>query len=586
MLYTFIIGFFLILMVIGYLYLRKSPEPKKNNEINKQIDPLSGYTGPEIILGNMYTEYLPGKTESYGIEGYVDYVELSRQVDITFMWANKAGFDNVNKLVFKRYIIKTVSDNNNGTTTEATSTNDDIIINKSEDTKEYFYNFYPGKDNSGNQNYHKITFKGVSLPEDNTISLVGKNAIVMYYSETGEGGSEILTPLTPVETSDDVQSVEIFEDKLTQALDSYESIIDTFPPKIRKGNDIKVKSDIKKIGYFISAGNNENVIQQYIDDNKYGKSEIYMIPQTGNKSMKLKFEHGSVEQFIKFERGNTRGGSFSIVNSIDQATPFTIVKEEVDEDALSIKYKFKFNYDNTDYYMTLTEDGGTNKLVMLSEDEIDTIGEYNNMVIKFRGYGDTNCELQRSDITSNDDWKTTGKKLYEFNVIKKPIGTGTCTYTDDLGNSYNDVTVQELQDGSFQRELDTKVDCEIQEPSIDECSDSNNGIKTTKWDVTYMPMNSGVSCVSKYPQISSANFDENKKQYIDTSTCDRNCKGTETCTKTKDGTCIKSGPGPGTQKWKVECKYDVTQTKWNNGSSCPYSDGAITSSYTEEKECY
>jgi hypothetical protein len=587
-------------MVIGYLYLRKSPEPKKNNEI-KQIDPLSGYTGPEIILGNMYSEYLPGKTESYGIEGYnieyltgenVDYVELSRQVNITFMWANKAGFDNVNKLVFKRYIIKTVPDNNNGTTTEATNTNDDIIINKSEDTKQYFYNFYPEKDDSGNQNYHKITFKGVSLPDDNTISLVGKNAIVMYYSETGEDGGEILTPLTPEETSTDVQSVEIFEDKITQALDSYKSIIDTFPPKIRQGNDIKVKSDIEKIGYFISTGNNENVIQEYID-NKYGQSEIYMIPQTGNTSMKLKFEHESVEQFIKFERDNNRGGSFSIVNSIDKATPFTIVKEEVDEDALSIKYKFKFNDGNTDYYMTLTEDGDTvdtYKLVMLSEDEIDTIGEYNNMVIKFRGYGDSNCELERSDITdSNEDWKITGEKLYEFKIIKNPIGTGTCTYTDDLGNSYNDVTVEEIQNGSFQRTLDTKVDCEIQEPpNIVECSDSNNGVKTKTWDVKYMPMNNGVSCVTKYPDISSANFDQNKKQYKDTSTCDRVCKGTETCTETKDGTCTKTGagPGPGTQKWNVECTYDITQTKWNNGAPCPYADDAITQSYTKTTSCY
>jgi hypothetical protein len=552
----------------------------------------------------MYSEYLPGKTESYGIEGYnieydtgdtVDYVELSKKVNISFQWANRAGFDNVDKLVFKRYVFVEETTTENGSETTkltAKSTNDDITIIKSEDTKQYFYNFYPEDDTSGKQMYHKITFKGVSLPENNTISLVGTNAIVMYYAETNEDNVDTLVALTPETSEESVPSVIVSADKMTQALDSYKSIIDVFPPKIRQGSDIKVTSDIEKIGYFISTGNNENVIQQYIDSS-YGQSQIYMIPQEGNKSMKLKFEDNNAEKFIKFERtGGIRGGSFSVVDSISNATAFNIVKEEVDEDTIIVRYKFKYtitgnNGTTTDYYMTLTkDDNDTDKLVMLSEDEIDTSYEYKNLIIKFRGYGETNCELERSDITTGNDWQSSGQKTYEFKVIKKPVGTGTCTYTDDLGDSYDDVTVDELDAGSFERKLPTKVDCEIQEPNIDECSDSNNGIKTTKWDVTYMPMNSGVSCVSKYPQISSANFNENKKQYIDTSTCDRNCKGTETCTETKNGICMHSGPGPGRQKYNVECKYNVTQTKWNNGSSCPYSDGAITSSYTKEKDCY
>jgi len=606
MLYTFIIGFFLILMVIGYLYLRKSPEPKKNNEINKQIDPLSGYTGPEIILGDMYSEYLPGKTESYGIEGYnieydtgdtVDYVELSKKVNISFQWANRAGFDNVDKLVFKRYVFVEETTTENGSETTkltAKSTNDDITIIKSEDTKQYFYNFYPEDDTSGKQMYHKITFKGVSLPENNTISLVGTNAIVMYYAETNEDNVDTLVALTPETSEESVPSVIVSADKMTQALDSYKSIIDVFPPKIRQGSDIKVISDIEKIGYFISTGNNENVIQQYIDSS-YGQSQIYMIPQEGNKSMKLKFEDNNAEKFIKFERtGGIRGGSFSVVDSISNATVFNIVKEEVDEDTIIVRYKFKYtitgnNGTTTDYYMTLTkDDNDTDKLVMLSEDEIDTSYEYKNLIIKFRGYGDTNCELERSDITTGNDWQSSGQKTYEFKVIKKPIGTGTCTYTDDLGDSYDDVTVDELDAGSFERKLPTKVDCKISEPTIDECSDSNNGIYTKTWDVEYMPQNNGAACDVRYSEISTATFDETNNKYKIKSTCDQNCIGAidEDDCITEDGNCVyPNGPGIALKWVSKKCKYKVSQKKWNNGSDCKHKNNDMVLVSQEQKQC-
>lgn len=587
MLYTLIIIFLLVLIVIGYLYLRKSPEPKKNTE-SKEINPLSLYTGPEIILGDMYSEYLPGKTESYDIEGYnieydpgdtVDYKELSRKVDISFQWANRAGFDNVDKLVFKRYIVEESINGEGEKVTTATNTNDDIIITKNEDTEQYFYNFYPDKDGNGNQIYHKITFKGVNLPENNTISLVGTNAIVMYYAETNENNVEELFPLTPETDEESVSSVIVSADKMTQALDSYKSIIDVFPPKIRQGNDIKVTADIQKIGYFISTGNNENVIQQYIDSN-YAQSQIYMIPQSGNKSMKLKFEHSGAEKFIKFERGagTDRGGSFSVVDSISAATPFNIVKEEVDEDTVVIRYKFKYTTNGNDYYMTLTKDTDDNdKLVMLTEDEIDTSDEYKNLIIKFRGYGDTNCELEISDITSGDEWKTSGEKTYEFKVIKKPVGTGICTYTDDLGTSYDDVTANELNDGSFQRTLPTNVDCQLSEPNIDECSDSNNGINTKTWDIEFMPQNNGAKCDVKYSEISSATFDGTNNRYEVKSTCDQNCKGginQDDC-ETSTTTCIFTGPGFGTQKLTKKCRYKVSKKKWNNGSECPYKDNEM-----------
>jgi hypothetical protein len=576
-----------VLIVIGYLYLRKSPEPKKNTE-SKEINPLSLYIGPEIILGDMYSEYLPGKTESYDIEGYnieydpgdtVDYKELSKKVNISFQWANRAGFDNIDKFVFKRYVFVESTTAEGETVTTATNTYDDIIINKNEDTKQYFYNFYPDKDGSGNQIYHKITFNGVNLPEDNTISLVGTNAIVMYYAETDENNVEKLVPLTPETDQESVPSVIVSADKMTQALDSYKSIIDVFPPKIRQGSDIKVTSDIQKIGYFISTGNNENVIQQYISST-YLQSQIYMIPQSGNKSMKLKFEHNGTEKFIKFEKGTVRGGSFSVVDSINDATPFNIVKEEVDEDTVVIRYKFKYTINNNDYYMTLTKDtNNTDKLVMLTEDEIDTSDEYKNLIIKFRGYGDTNCELERSDSTGGDEWKTSGEKTYEFKVIKNPIGTGKCTYTDDLGTSYDDVTVDELNNGSFERTLPTNVDCQLSQPNTDECSDSNNGINTKTWIIEYMPQNNGAKCDVKYSEISSATFDETNKRYEVKSTCDQDCKGglvenDNVCETTKT-LCIQTGPGPGTQRITKKCPYIVSQKKWNNGNECPYKNNEM-----------
>ena len=122
--------FAIIMIMIGIslaLYFFNKP-----SEITDPSPPT--VFGPQIEVESIDAVFNPDNKdnvsgymiEGYAAEGNIDYISLSKNVDISIKWSNQSGFENINELIFKRYV---------DTTVKATKT-----LNRATDAK-YFKTF-------------------------------------------------------------------------------------------------------------------------------------------------------------------------------------------------------------------------------------------------------------------------------------------------------------------------------------------------------------------------------------------------------------------------------------------------------------
>ena len=379
--------FAIIMIMIGIslaLYFFNKP-----SEITDSSPPT--VFGPQIEVESIDAVFNPDNKdnvsgymiEGYAAEGNIDYISLSKNVDISIKWSNQSGFENINELIFKRYV---------DTTAKATKT-----LNRATDAK-YFKTF---------EKDLVVSFPGSEL----NYSVIGVNKIKIFYKN-----NNVETELTPTS----MQGVTVSSEDLTQTLDSIAPVVVVYKPAVN--NEITVSPNISKTGYYLYPGGINKSIQEYVvAGTPHG--QVYLTP-SGTSNTIIKVKVPSNNKYIKY---NTTSKSFEFS---DTGTEFKLVKGEV---ANTLRLKDM----NADSFIVID---GTGKLTMLNTSDISTREVYNTLdiVIRDTGLQKVNCNFVWDEGAVD---KNTGKRKDTYRIITPPAAGGTACTNKNGDTKYVNVPI-------------------------------------------------------------------------------------------------------------------------------------------------
>ena len=369
---------FAILFVIIGIALAFYFTNKKSQTTVPEEDPLSMFFDPQIELESIDAVFNPDKVSGYIIEGYaaqgdINYVTLSKNVDLSIKWSNKAGFESVNELIFKRYVGDVMRQSKELTRTK---------------NPEYFRAF---------ERNLKVDFPGSEIGQ---YSLIGVNKIKIFYKK-----NDVETELTPA----NMTGVSISPEDLAQTLDLLAPIVVIYTPALNE--NISITESISKTGYYLYPGGVNKSIQEYVEvGTPHGK--VYLTPSgTSNTTIKIRVE--STNKFIVYDTN----GTFGFNNT---GTEFTLVRGELEN-----TIRLSIRAGGVESFFAIVN--GTPK--MLTTDNINTRDVYDTLDILVRDTGlqKVDCEYQWLEGAIN---KATGQRTDTYDIITPSAAGGiACTET-------------------------------------------------------------------------------------------------------------------------------------------------------------
>ena len=373
---------FAILFVIIGIALAFYFTNKKSQTTVPEEDPLSMFFDPQIELESIDAVFNPDNPDNvsgYIIEGYaaqgdINYVTLSKNVDLSIKWSNKAGFESVNELIFKRYVGDVMRQSKELTRTK---------------NPEYFRAF---------ERNLKVDFPGSEIGQ---YSLIGVNKIKIFYKK-----NDVETELTPA----NMTGVSISPEDLAQTLDLLAPVVVVYKPALN--DNISITESITKTGYYLYPGSVNKSIQEYVvTGTPHGK--VYLTP-SGDDNTTIKIRVDSNKQFIAY---NTNG-SFEFNNT---GTEFKLVRGELENTVrLSIKVG------EVESFFAI--DNGIPK--MLTTDNINSRDVYNTLDILIRDTGLQKVDCGYEWIDGTPD-KATGTRTDTYNIITPSAAGGiACEHSD------------------------------------------------------------------------------------------------------------------------------------------------------------
>jgi len=443
---------FAILFVIIVIALAFYFTNKKSQTTVPEEDPLSMF-GPQIEVTDFSLTLNPDgnkDVEGYAVEGGdVNYTNLSKNVNLSITWKNRNGFQNVNKLLIKRFV--------------GDDEQDSVTLLRTDTVNEKYFQSFTLDDPL------KYTFsnkKASSQQNEVYYNVLGDNRIKIYYER-----EEQYIELTPP----GLKAVAITEEQLALTKELLYPEVYIYTPTTE--STISVDPTISRTGYYIYMGNVKLGIQEYIVPSRpHGR--IYLVPSTENTKVKLKLE--ITEEFIKYDFVNNKfsfdtvnGTEFSVVKGIIEGNirlkvgdlfiavkddilimidPKNITTAEVD-DSLDIKILTtplqivdcigKWNPGEDDYnsgsrtdtYEVTTQKSQYGSDCIDTDGSIVIDGQTNTVNVTFNCQGDYDytkssaCYVAENSTTQLTTCGVTGRKYFTFDETRAAKNNGTCPAT-------------------------------------------------------------------------------------------------------------------------------------------------------------
>ena len=309
--------------------------------------------GPTIEVSELQATQNPDKsdntvtkTESYMIqtsEGYdatqgtFDDKELSKNIQLSLMWNNGGGWDEINKI-----IIKWEQEVTDDTKTKNVERMRHTIQKGASENAKYFTQYESGLTHTFTANKKQPNASGVALDVDDSkkFSAVGKNMIHVYYVDKDKNEVRL--------TGDDVPSYTVTVDMLSATKDLLSAKTFTYKPTT---GGATISANITEHEYYLySSAVKKDIINHISNGTKKGK--VLLLPEgvsAANSTVRLK---------VKLDTGGTSGKTYFLkrgtggIIEIFDATSVTTFGDE---------YKFEVVTGKSDDYIRFRQLGDTHK---------------------------------------------------------------------------------------------------------------------------------------------------------------------------------------------------------------------------------
>lgn len=325
---TLIVTLYIVYKRYDELSPSSSPSPSGGT-------PTPGGGGPVINVQGIKRTLNPDKsdngtsTSGYAIREYsngnYDYNELSKNVNVSIVWDNKAGFESIDKIIAKWSVRP---DENSSYEVKMTK-------EVSRDNQMAAYTSY-SIDN-------KVTFTG-----DGNFSAIGDNIVDLYYT-LEENGEEV--KLTP-EIGDGFEAWNIQTSDLSATLDSTTPLSYTYKPGTFEGESDIVADYGVNYFYLFSNSVRKDVIEEIYNSTSRNDVDNYvrLIPSGGSTNI-IRFKNQAIynsDKAVKHLKINTTTNELEL-DSTQLGTDATGNHEFIIYKGSNNKDDFLIGLDNTDY---------------------------------------------------------------------------------------------------------------------------------------------------------------------------------------------------------------------------------------------
>ena len=333
-----------VIIFILFLIMRKKGTDSSSSTGDTNV-------GPTIEVSELQATQNPDKsdntventkTESYMIqtsEGYdatqgnFDDKELSKNIQLSLMWNNGGGWDEINKIIIKWE--QEVTDETDDTKTKNVERMRHVILKSTENAK-YFTQYESGLTHTFQANKDAT---GNDVATDKKFSAVGKNMIHVYYVKDK---NEVRL------TGDDVPSYTVTVDMLSATKDLLSAKTYTYKPTT---GGATISANITEHEYYLySSAVKKDIINHISNGTKKGK--VLLLPEgvsAANSTVRLK---------VKLDTGGTSGKTYFLkrgtggIIEIFDATNVTTFGDE---------YQFEVVTGSEDKYIRFRQLGDTHK---------------------------------------------------------------------------------------------------------------------------------------------------------------------------------------------------------------------------------
>ena len=334
-----------VIIFILFLIMRKKGTDSSSSTGDTNV-------GPTIEVSELQATQNPDKsdntventkTESYMIqtsEGYdatqgnFDDKELSKNIQLSLMWNNGGGWDEINKIIIKWE--QEVTDETDDTKTKNVERMRHVILKSTENAK-YFTQYESGLTHTFQANKDAT---GNDVPNDKKFSAVGKNMIHVYYVDKDKNEVRL--------TGDDVPSYTVTVDMLSATKDLLSAKTYTYKPTT---GGATISANITEHEYYLySSAVKKDIINHISNGTKKGK--VLLLPEgvsAANSTVRLK---------VKLDTGGTSGKTYFLkrgtggIIEIFDATNVTTFGDE---------YQFEVVTGSEDKYIRFRQLGDTHK---------------------------------------------------------------------------------------------------------------------------------------------------------------------------------------------------------------------------------
>lgn len=333
-----------VIIFILFLIMRKKGTDSSSSTGDTTVGPTIEVSELQATQNPDKSDNTVTKTESYMIqtsEGYdatqgtFDDKELSKNIQLSLMWNNGGGWDEINKIIIKWE--QEVSDETDDTKTKNVERMRHVISKGASENAKYFTQYESGLTHTFQANKK---FDGTDVPNDKKFSAVGKNMIHVYYVDKDKNEVRL--------TGDDVPSYTVTVDMLSATKDLLSAKTYTYKPTT---GGATISANITEHEYYLySSAVKKDIINHISNGTKKGK--VLLLPEgvsAANSTVRLK---------VKLDTGGTSGKTYFLkrgtggIIEIFDATNVTTFDDT---------YKFEVVTGKSDDYIRFRQLGDTHK---------------------------------------------------------------------------------------------------------------------------------------------------------------------------------------------------------------------------------
>ena len=338
-----------VIIFILFLIMRKKGTDSSSSTGDTNVGPTIEVSELQATQNPDKSDNTVTKTESYVIqssEGYdatqgtFDDKELSKNIQLSLMWNNGGGWDEINKIIIKWE--QEVSDETDDTKTKNVERMRHVISKSASENATYFTQYASGLTHTFQANKK---FDGNDVPNDKKFSAVGKNMIHVYYVDKDKNEVRL--------TGDDVPSYTVTVDMLSATKDLLSAKTYTYKPTT---GGATISANITEHEYYLYSSAVKKDIINHIDSSKYGTVVLLPEGESANNStvrLKVNFKNSAGDSVAN------DGKEYFLMRGSDDGK--IIIKDVTDVTNFTEQYKFEVVTGKSDDYIRLRRVGNNNK---------------------------------------------------------------------------------------------------------------------------------------------------------------------------------------------------------------------------------